>query len=129
MSVLIIDEDADVRVWLQQGLGVETRTAATLELGIFEAGNWQPGVILLDGDTWQTNQQGVEYVRRLKQECPRAEIVVMVEKLNDTDSSLVFKQGASAYAEKGDIDRVISLIDDARRRVQSVVAPASPSLH
>jgi DNA-binding NarL/FixJ family response regulator len=98
MTVLIIDEDPTVRVWLQHLLPCETRTAANRKLGLREAVNWQPSVILLDGE------DEVEWsaVSELRRECPRAQVVIMVNgKPTDAMRSAIDAGGVQRCPEGG----------------------------
>lgn len=119
MTVLIVDQDPTTRTWLQHILCCETRTAATPREGVYEAGSWQPSVIVVDGDDCDDDD-----VRLLKRACPRAQIIVMTSRYRRGREKVVLDLDVFSYAEKGDADLLRSLVSTARRLVGSLVVPS-----
>ena len=61
---------------LQRVLDDESRTSATPDEAVLDAGNWQPAVILLDL-YFEGEPVGLEAIGRLHEAAPRAMIIVM----------------------------------------------------
>lgn len=131
MTVLIVDDDAGVRRWLQRKIPGETRCASSLMDGLQTAREWQPSVVLLDV-LFPEEGSGLDYIAEFKQACPRAEVVVMTSFHRREDQARALAAGAFTYVEKSAACEEILLgaVMGARMMVSTVfVAGASVAPH
>lgn len=125
MTTLIVDDDAVFRTRLQKVLDGETRTAASTEEGVREAGSWQPSVVLLDNRFDGDERSGIDLIPDFKAVCPRAKIVIMSSYLSVEEERQAVQQGAFTCA-KTNVRLLRAVASRARACVPSVfVAPAA----
>lgn len=124
MSVLIVDDEGLVRRILQRvlDLGEETRTAASVEDAVFEAGSWQPAVILLDL-YFEGEPKGLDAIPRLLAAAPRTTIIVMTASGDPSLLRKAMELGAWAAVAKDDARKLRALVRAAARQVRLPFVP------
>ena len=117
-KILIIDDEADIRLLLARILkleGYEVDTAATGRDGVAKALSGQYHVCICDVRLPDAN--GLELTRRIKEELPALEVIQLTAEGSIADGVTSIKNGAFDYLSKGeDRTRLIPLLERASEK-------------
>jgi DNA-binding response OmpR family regulator len=101
-TILIVDDDAELRGALADQLGAEgdylVREAATGEAGVSQAAALRPDLILLDVDL--PDFDGREVCRRVREQGVSAPIIMLTAAAEETDTIQGLDAGANDYVTK-----------------------------
>jgi len=101
-SVLLVDDESVFRVLAEEALvseGFEVRAVDSLRRARAELDNAAPDVIILDRRL--PDGDGIDFLKRLREEGPTAPLVVIVTAYGDVDNAVeALKAGASDYLTK-----------------------------
>lgn len=116
--LLIIDDEADIRLLLSRILkleGYEVETAETGREGLEKAGAKPYHVIICDVKL--PDCDGVELTKRLKEKTPASEVIQLTANGSISDGVRSVKNGAFDYIQKGDDNnRVLPLVERASEK-------------
>lgn len=128
-TVLVVDDDQDIRdVWLAQRHW-QARGAPTLGEGLRLASDWQPQVILLDVGFKNEKRTGIDLLPEFKRVAPCSKILVLTGLYNREDQDRAVSLGAFSYVEKGDPAAVRKLVKAAQVCGTAFSSDVSSSLH
>lgn len=113
MRTLIIDDDDLSSFSLKRLIGGEVRRYTSLSQALEKAPDWEPDYIVMDVNLPPEPRQAVRNVRKLHGAYPDAILVVWTGDYDETEAVKCTNCGAYAYLEKGDVERLRSLLDGA----------------
>jgi two-component system response regulator AtoC len=111
-SVLIVDDDAEIRTLLAELLkdgGYTVRTAKTGEEALADVAKHKPDLAMMDVKL--PDQDGIAVLRRLKQEHPELDVIVMTAFGGSSTAIKAMEQGAYDYVTKPfEIDDLLATV-------------------
>lgn len=117
-KLLIIDDEEQIRKLLSRLLeleGYEVFQASDCRTGLKQAESFSPQVILCD--VRLPDGSGVDLIAKLKNVCPKAELIMLTAHGNIPDGVQAIKNGAFDYITKGnDNNKIIPLISRAMEK-------------
>lgn len=118
-TILIIDDEEQLRKLLARIISLEGFTveqAGTLKTATDMLSNHEVDIVLCDVKLPDGN--GVEYVKKIKEKYPLAEVILLTAFGNIPDGVQAIKNGAFDYITKGnDNDRIVPLLYQAMDKV------------
>lgn len=118
VRVVVIDDDADVRLLVQMVLeqagGEVVGDAATADAGVELVAQVRPDVVVLD---WEMpGRTGVEAIPELRAAAPDASIVMFSSHPSSIGAAPVLEAGADAYVDKSEVTALERFVSVRGRR-------------